>query len=175
MLGMNVVSGIIPDNSHGIETNEMVQQPEHFGRTWFLESISSRAGGGFGRAYNHEFFFYNFTVMSNSTASVIFEIKGSYHYSPTLGNMTLAPGESLGGNFTYIGPYGVSGTMFMDFESKLESAGNATVIYEVIIWDTYVYKMGLTGYLTIGGFCIVFIVFVIVFLRSGRGKRSPDL
>lgn len=175
MLGMNVVSGIMPDNETGNEVQEMVQQPDHFSRSWFIETLDQGAGLAFGRSYNHEDFFYNFTVMSNSSDSVIFDFEGDFEYNPFIVNMILAPGESFGGNFTYIGEYGSSGTEFLDFRFAVESGGNATVIFEAILWDTYVYRMGLTGYLLIGSFAVVFVVFVIVFIRSGRKKSSPHL
>jgi hypothetical protein len=175
MFGLNVVSGVQPDNND-IETEEMVNKPEHYKYSWFLESINSGAGSGFGRVYQHELFFYNFTVMSNSTSSVVFTFKEDFEYNPSISDMTLAPGESFGGNFTYIGEYDSSGTKFMDFECQLESAGNATIIYELIIWDTYVYRMGTTGYIVIGSLGGAFILFIVFYLFFyNKGKSSPKL
>ena len=90
--------------------------------------------------------------------------------------MVLTPGESLAGNYTYVGEYSSSGTLFMDFEFTVQTGGNATVIFEAILWDTYVYRMGLTGYIILGSLGGVFVFFVIFYLFFyNKRKKSPQL
>lgn len=175
ILGVNVVSGIVPDKIKGIEVQEMVQQPTYYSKIVFLESGNSGKHESFNRK-EYSDFFYNFTVTSNSTGVVNFAFTGGYDYNPALTDSSLGPGESYGGNFTFIGTYGGStATRYMFVEYYLESGVNATFIFERIVWDNLVYKIGLGGYITFGVLGGLFIIFIVLYARHSKGKTAPKL
>ncbi|MHA1124271.1 MAG: hypothetical protein ACTSO7_03895 [Candidatus Heimdallarchaeota archaeon] len=177
MVGVNVVSGIVPDKINSIESQDMIPSPINRIKTW---EMVTGGGGSYGYYNKPEFseFFFNFSMTSNSTGSIElnFDSLIAGIYSPNLVDRTFSPGESYSGNFTYTGELtGRASIEYMNFLFSLVTGDYAYFIFEMIIWDNLVYKPGLGLYLTIGILTVLAIIVVIVLVRHSKGKSSPKL
>ena len=176
IIGVNIASGKVPDEVKNVDMQGLVNRPLHIDETWFFES-GDFAGYYIAEKGTFSDIFFNFTVTDNSNGSVYLDFEVGESYNPQLSERSLAPGESYGGNFTYVGTYGGENrkTLYTNFDAHLESGTNATFIFEMIIWDYSIYKVDVWGYVTIGVLSGTFILIIIIVLRSGKGKKSPKL
>ena len=176
IIGMNIASGKVPEEMKDVEMQGFVNQPLHTDLTWFLDSVS---GAYYFFADKGKFsdIFYNFTITDNSLGNVSLNFDIGQSYNPQITERSLGPGESYCGNFTFVGTYGDLNrkTLYTNFIANLETGTNATFIFSMIIWDYYVYKVDLLGYITIGVLSGLFIIIVFIVLRSYRNKKSPKL
>jgi hypothetical protein len=165
------VSGMMPSRNSSFDLDGMVQDPLYFSKTY---ELGAGVGGSIARVYGEEYssFFFNFTVTNESEGFIHLEF--FVDYTPGLADQTIISGQSYAGNFTYAGSY-EEPTTYMSLNYMVNIGSNVTFIYEEIVWDHYSYRFDTAGYIAIGIVGGAFVIFVIVFLMSGRRKKGPQL
>ncbi len=122
--------------------------------------------------YNH---FFNFTVPNYSNGSIIIESEQVDNFNPSFLTGELGIGETFVENCTFVGSF-TQGDKIDYYEIKftLGTGTNTTIIFTHIIWDFYVYKMGIGGII---GFSIagIAIIVLIIFLVKPKRKEYANV
>ncbi|HUT80758.1 MAG TPA: hypothetical protein VMZ29_06090 [Candidatus Bathyarchaeia archaeon] len=166
---MNFVQSITNNNSASkLDTNKMVLKPNVRHEEYTLvEGQTVTFSYNSITVYLEHFFNFSVPDYSNGTINVESEQFDDYNPGFVLGELGI--GESFTENCTFVGTYTQGDRIqYYEIEFTLSTGQNATIIFTHIIWDYYVYQLGIGGIIGFSVAGVAIITLIILYLKPKR-------